>query len=96
MESQQWRPLLQQAQVGLPASKARGQGLNSGAPRGAWGLSRLSVQLLILAHVTILRFMSLSPKSGSRADGAEPAWDSLSLSLSLPHRTCACSLSKSK
>ena len=45
------------------------------------------------AQVVILRFLSSSPTSGS-ADSVEPAWDSLSPSLSAPPPlTCALSLS---
>ena len=42
-------------------------------------LSRLSVWLLISAQVTISRSLS-----SSLTDSIEPAWDSLSHSLSLP------------
>ena len=43
------------------------------------GLSWLSVQFLVLAQVMISRFVGLSHAS----DSTEPAWDSLSPSLSL-------------
>ena len=58
----------------------------TGAP--GW-LSQLSVQLLISVQVTISRFMWLC------TDGMEPAWDSLSPSLSDPP-PLALSLSKSR
>ena len=53
--------------------------LPTGAPGG---LRQLSVPFLISAQVMISQFVSLSPTWGS-ADGVEPAWDSLCLSLSL-------------
>ena len=43
-------------------------------------LSRLSVRLLISAQVH-----EFKPCTGLRTDSAEPAWDSLSVSLPLPH-----------
>ena len=65
-------------------------------------LSRLSVKLLISAQVMISRFVgSIETRIGLCADSTEPAWDSLSLSLSLsslllPHlHTFACTLSLS-
>ena len=50
------------------------------------GLSRLSVRLSISTQVMISRFVSSSPASGSvlTAQSLEPAWDSVSPSLSLP------------
>ena len=61
---------------------------------GSWVAQ--SVELLTLAQVTILRFVSWSPASGSvlTAQSLEPASDSLCLSLPLPH-SCARSLSLS-
>ena len=57
-------------------------------------LSLLNIQLLISAQVMILRFLSLSPASGSvlTAQTLEPASDSVSPPLSAPPPTCACSL----
>ena len=51
-----------------------------GSPR--W-LSRFSIRLLISVHVMILG-CGFKPYIGLCADSAERAWDSLSLSLSLP------------
>ena len=56
--------------------------LNVGGVPG-W-LSQLSIWLLVWGQVTISQFISWSPASGLRADSAEPAWDSLSFSLSAP------------
>ena len=58
--------------------------------RGAW-VAQL-VKRLTLAHVMILRFVSLSPVSGSvlTARSLEPASDSVSPSLSAPHLLMLC------
>ena len=59
-----------------------------GIPWGTWGgLSWLSIRLLISAQVTISRFTSSSPASGSVLTvwSLEPASDSVSHSLSAPH-----------
>ena len=62
------------------------QEVNVGAP--GW-LSRLSVCLLVSAHVMISWFVSsFQPCIGLCADSVEPAWDSLSL-----HLQCVLSLS---
>ena len=51
---------------------------------GATGwLSRLSVQVMISSGHD-LTVCELKPHMGLRADGSEPAWDSLSPSLSVP------------
>ena len=57
----------------------------SGEP--AW-LSWLSVRLLVSAQVMISWFVSSSPL-GLCADSTEPAWDSLSPSLSAPPPACS-------
>ena len=49
---------------------------------GAEWLSRLSVRLLVSAQVMISRFHEFEPHIGLCADGAEPACDFLSPSLS--------------
>ena len=58
--------------------------------RGAW-VAQL-VKRLTSAHVMILRFVSLSPVSGSvlTARSLEPASDSVSPSLSAPHLLMLC------
>ena len=61
-----------------------------GAP--GW-LHGLSIGLLISAHVMISWFVSSSPHISLCADGAEPAWDSLSFSF-CPSPTCALSQNK--
>ena len=63
------------------------------ASRGAWVAQ--SVERPTSAQVTILQSVSLSPVSGSvlTAQSLEPASDSVSLSLTLPH-SCSVSLSK--
>ena len=56
--------------------------MNLGVP--GW-LNQLSVRLLVLAQVMISWFTSLSPTlRRSVLTAAEPPWDSLSPSLSLP------------
>ena len=62
-----------------PDVKKVKKNIQQGAP--GW-LCWLSIRLLVSAQVVISSFMSSSPASGS--DGVEPAWDSLSPSLSLP------------
>ena len=52
-----------------------------GAP--GW-LTLLSVQLLVSAHVMISWLHGIKPRIGLCAGSAEPAWDSLSPSLSTP------------
>ena len=47
-------------------------------------LSQLSVRLSVSAQAMISRFCEFEPHIGLYADSAEPAWDSLSLPLSLP------------
>ena len=46
--------------------------------------SQVTVKHLTLAQAMILRFVGSSPRIGLCADSAEPAWDSLSPSLSAP------------
>ena len=56
------------------------------------------VKLLILAQIMISQLVGSSPMSGLSAVSEEPAWDPVSLSLSLPlpalMHTCPVSLSK--
>ena len=55
--------------------------------RGRWvpgWLSWLNIQLLVSAQVTISQFHEFEPHIGLHGDSAEPAWDSLSPSLSAP------------
>ena len=56
--------------------------------RGAWVAQ--SVERLTSVQVIILPFVSLSPTSGSvlTAQSLEPAWDSVSSSLSAPPAFC--------
>ena len=62
---------------------------------GGWGLSWLSVHLLVLAQVMISQFYEFKPHVGLCTHSEEPAWDSLSPSLSaLPRLTLSLSLSK--
>ena len=68
------------------ASVVPSKKLGFGAP--GW-LSCLSVRILILAQVVISVY-EFEPHIGLCADSVEPAWDSLSLSSSLP---LPCSLS---
>ena len=67
-----------------------------GAWRGLPGwVSRLSSRLLVSAQVTISQFCEFESCMGLCAGSAEPAWDSLSPSLSaLPLLTLSLSLSK--
>ena len=58
-------------------------------------LSQLSIRLLVLAQVVISPFRGFKPLIGLCADRAEPAWDSISSSLSTPP-LLACSLSQNK
>ena len=46
-------------------------------------LSRVSIQLLVLAQVMILQLCGFEPHMGLCAGSVKPAWYSLSLSLSL-------------
>ena len=57
-----------------------------GAPE--W-LSQLSIHLSVLAQVMISWFQDFKPHTGLWADGTEPAWNSLSPSLSTPPPTQA-------
>ena len=63
------------------------------------GLGRWSIRLLVSAQVTISRFVSSSPASGSglTAQSLEPASHSVSPSLSAPSLLTLClSLSQNK
>ena len=60
------------------------------APR--W-LSQLNVRVLLLAQVMTSRFHEFEPLVGLCVDRVEPAWDSLSLSVSLPLPPCILSVS---
>ena len=57
-----------------------GKGRKTGAP--GWP-SRPSVQLLVSARVTLLRFREFEPCIGLRAGSTKAGWDSPSLSPSL-------------
>ena len=63
--------------------------LEVGIPRGAWVAQ--PVKCPTSAQVTISRFVSSSPASGSvpTARSLEPASDSMSPSLSAPPRSCS-------
>ena len=63
--------------------------MNGGVPRG---LSHLGVPFLVLAQVMTSQFHEFEPRVRLCTDRTEPAWDSLSLPLSLPlpYSHCLC------
>ena len=63
--------------------------------RGAWVAQSVKHVTLDLSSGYDLTVCEFKPRMGLRADGAEPAWDSLSLSLPLPG-LCTCSLKINK
>ena len=86
-------------ELGRDKGLRRGNGNRvEGTERGALGYIFLSVKCLTL-HFSSghdLTVHEIEPRVGLCANSAEPAWDSLSLSLSLllslsPH-TCACTV----
>ena len=81
----------------LASGLQRRAGVRKHHRRAPGGLSRLSVQLLTLAQVVISGFVGSSPVPGSSLTvSVEPAWNSVSPSLSAPPLLLSISLKINK